>query len=83
MSAACNILAELNDVSEPPWYRLVRQNGWRRPRLRVHPAKPKIGLRTTHANEMWHRSIAHARSIDRAREMRSLESSGTRPFGVS
>ena len=27
---------------------------WRRPRLRVHPAKPKVGLRATHANEVWH-----------------------------
>ena len=25
-------------------YRLVRQNGWRRPRLRVRPAKPKTGF---------------------------------------
>jgi hypothetical protein len=39
-------------ASPSTWYRLVRQNGWRRPRLRVHPAKPKIGLRTTRADEM-------------------------------
>jgi len=32
----------------------VRKFGWRRPRLRVHPAKPKVGLRTTRADEMWH-----------------------------
>jgi hypothetical protein len=25
------------------WYRLVRERGWRRPRTRVHPAKPKDG----------------------------------------
>src|SRR5262249_9657696 len=51
------VLAQrLGRVGPPPspWSRLVRQHGWRRPRLRVHPAKPKIGLRTTHANEMWH-----------------------------
>jgi len=41
-------------ASPSTWYRLVRQHGWRRPRLRVHPAKPKIGLRTTRPNEMWH-----------------------------
>ena len=35
-------------------YHLVRKFGWRRPRLRVHPAKPKVGLRTTRADEMWH-----------------------------
>jgi putative transposase len=28
-------------------YALVRKYGWRRPRLRVHPAKPKVGIRTT------------------------------------
>ena len=41
-------------ASPSTWYRLVRKFGWRRPRLRVHPAKPKIGLRTTRADEMWH-----------------------------
>ena len=44
------VLAQrLGTVSASPstWYRLVRQYGWRRPRLRVHPAKPKVGLRTT------------------------------------
>jgi len=32
-------------ASPSTWYRLVRQNGWRRTRLRVHPAKPTVGLR--------------------------------------
>ena len=41
-------------ASPSTWYRLVRKFGWRRPRLRVHPAKPKVGLRTTRADEMWH-----------------------------
>ena len=41
-------------ASPSTWYRLVRTFGWRRPRLRVRPAKPKIGLRTTRADEMWH-----------------------------
>ena len=39
-------------ASPSTWYRFVRRNGWRR--LRVHPAKPKIGLRTTRGDEMWH-----------------------------
>jgi hypothetical protein len=35
----------LGRVSASPstWYRLVRQYGWRRPRVRVHPAKPEGG----------------------------------------
>ena len=36
------------------WYRLVRRHEWRRPRRRVHPSKPKIGIRTATANEIWH-----------------------------
>ena len=51
-------------ASPSTWYRLVRQNGWRRPRLRVHPAKPKTGLRTTHANEMWHIDTTVIRLLD-------------------
>jgi hypothetical protein len=51
-------------ASPSTWYRLVQQHGWRRPRLRVHPAKPKIGLRTTRANEMWHMDTTVIRLLD-------------------
>jgi putative transposase len=54
-------------ASPSTWYRLARQNGWRRPRLRVHPAKPKTGLRTTHANEMWHIDTTVIRPLDGTR----------------
>jgi putative transposase len=54
-------------VSPSTWYRLVRQNGWRRPRLRVHPAKPKIGLRTTRADETWHIDTTVIRLLDGTR----------------
>src|SRR5262245_23625872 len=54
-------------ASPSTWYRLVRQRGWRRPRLRVHPAKPKIGLRTTRANEMWHIDTTVIRLLDGTR----------------
>src|SRR6202521_3782683 len=47
--------------------RLVRQNGWRRPRLRAHPAKPKIGLRTSRADEMWHIDTTVIRLLDGTR----------------
>ena len=52
-------------ASPSTWYRLVRQYGWRRPRLRVHPAKPKMGVRTTRANEMWHIDTTVIRLLDR------------------
>jgi putative transposase len=48
-------------------YCLVRKYGWRPPRLRVHPAKPKIGLRTTRANEMWHIDTTVIRLLDGTR----------------
>src|SRR5262245_43907536 len=54
-------------ASPSTWYRLVRQNGWLRPRLRVHPAKPKIGLRTTRADEMWHIDTTVIRLLDGTR----------------
>jgi len=54
-------------ASPSTWYRLVRQYGWRRPRLRVHPAKPKIGLRTTRADEMWHIDTTVIRLLDGTR----------------
>ena len=54
-------------ASPSTWYRLVRQHGWRRPRLRVHPAKPKVGLRTTRADEMWHIDTTVIRLLDGTR----------------
>jgi len=41
-------------ASPTTWSRLVRERGWRRPRQRVHPEKPKVGLRTTRPDEAWH-----------------------------
>jgi putative transposase len=54
-------------ASPSTWYHLVRKHGWRRPRLRVHPAKPKIGLRTTRVNEMWHIDTTVIRLLDGSR----------------
>jgi putative transposase len=51
-------------ASPSTWYHLVRKFGWRRPRLRVHPAKPKVGLRTTRADEMWHIDTTVIRLLD-------------------
>ena len=51
-------------ASPSTWYQLVRKFGWRRPRLRLHPAKPKVGLRTTRADEMWHIDTTVIRLLD-------------------
>jgi len=32
---------------------MIRERGWKRPRRRVHAAKPKEGLRATRPNEYW------------------------------
>ncbi len=54
-------------ASPSTWYHLVQKYGWRRPRLRVHPAQPKIGLRTTRADEMWHIDTTVIRLLDGTR----------------
>jgi transposase-like protein len=54
-------------ASPSTWYHLVRKFGWRRPRLRLHPAKPKVGLRTTRANETWHIDTTVIRLLDGSR----------------
>jgi putative transposase len=54
-------------ASPSTWYSLVRKFGWRRPRLRVHPVKPKVGLRTTGPDEMWHIDTTVIRLLDGTR----------------
>jgi putative transposase len=47
--------------------RFVRKCSWRRPRLRVHPVKPKVGLRTSRADDMWHIDTTVIRLLDGTR----------------
>jgi transposase InsO family protein len=49
------------------WYRLVRLHKWRRPRRRIHPAKPKVGIRASAPNEIWHIDTAVIRLLDGTR----------------
>jgi putative transposase len=51
-------------ASPSTWYTLIHRFGWRRPRLRVHPAKPKVGLRTTQPNQAWHIDTTVIRLLD-------------------
>jgi transposase InsO family protein len=41
-------------ASPSTWYRLIRIHKWRRSRHRVHPAKPKVGIRASSVNDIWH-----------------------------
>jgi putative transposase len=54
-------------ASASTWYRLVRQYRWRRPRHRVHPAKPKVGVRAALPNEIWHIDTTLIRLLDGSR----------------
>jgi transposase InsO family protein len=54
-------------ASPSTWYRLIRDHQWRRPRQRVHPAKPKIGIRASHPNEIWHIDTTLVRLLDGSR----------------
>jgi len=51
-------------ASATTWRRLVREHGWRRPRLRVHPSKPKVGIRAERPNEIWHIDTTVIRLVD-------------------
>jgi putative transposase len=41
-------------ASASTWAKLVRERGWRRPRQRIHPPKPTVGVRASQPNEIWH-----------------------------
>ena len=41
-------------ASTSTWRRLIREKGWIRPRKRLYPEKPKIGIRASAPNEIWH-----------------------------
>ena len=54
-------------ASPSTWSRLVREGGWRRPRRRVYPAKPKVGIRAYAPNELWHIDVTIIRLLDGTR----------------
>jgi putative transposase len=51
-------------ASATTWAKLVRQRGWRRPRRRVYPEKPKTGIRATKPNEYWHIDVTVIQLLD-------------------
>ncbi|MDB4680133.1 DDE-type integrase/transposase/recombinase [Planctomycetaceae bacterium] len=54
-------------ASSSTWYRLVRIHKWRRLRQRVHPAKPKVGIRAAQVNEIWHVDTSLIRLVNGSR----------------
>jgi len=51
-------------TSAATWRRVVRERGWRRPRLRIHPPKPTVGIRATKPNKLWHIDVSIIKLLD-------------------
>ena len=54
-------------ASPSTWYRLARKLAWGRPRRRLYPAKPKIGIRASTPGELLHLDVTIIRLLDGAR----------------
>ena len=46
------------------WYKLVRERGWRRPRTRLYPTKPKKGVRVSELDGVWHVDTTIIKLVD-------------------
>jgi transposase InsO family protein len=54
-------------ASPSTWYALVRRKGWRRPRKRLYPAKPKVGARAVAPGELVHLDVTIIKLLDGTR----------------
>jgi transposase InsO family protein len=54
-------------ASPSTWYRFARNSGWKRPRSRVYPAKPKIGIRAKTPGELLHLDVTTIKLLDGTR----------------
>jgi putative transposase len=54
-------------ASPTTWYRLIRRRGWRRPRTRVYPPKPKVGVRAMAPGELLHLDVTIIKLLDGTR----------------
>ena len=46
------------------WAKLIREKGWGRPRMRLHPPQPKLGFRAAAPNEAWHIDVTIIKLLD-------------------
>jgi transposase InsO family protein len=51
-------------ASAATWSRTIRDKGWMRPRLRVHPKSNKLGVRATAVGERLHVDVTVIRLLD-------------------
>ena len=54
-------------ASPSTWYSLVRRKGWRRPRKRLYPPKPKVGAQSIAPGELVHFDVTITRLLDGTR----------------
>jgi len=54
-------------ASPTSWSRLIRRLGLKRPRYRVHPLKPRVGIRASAPLEIWHLDVTVIRLLDGTR----------------
>jgi transposase InsO family protein len=54
-------------ASPSTWYRMARRLAWGRPRRRVYPAKPKVGVRASAPGELLHLDVTIVRLLDGTR----------------
>jgi len=54
-------------ASPSTWYALVRRKGWRRPRKRLYPTKPKVGARAIAPGELLHLDVTIIKLLDGTR----------------
>ncbi len=54
-------------ASATTWLRRIAAYGWRRPRRRIYPVRPRIGLRAARPNEYWHIDTTIFRLLDGTR----------------
>lgn len=54
-------------ASPSTWYRMAKKFAWQRPRRRVYPAKPKIGIRAGAPGDLLHLDVTIIRLLDGTR----------------
>jgi hypothetical protein len=52
-------------LSPSTWGKLIRKYGWNRPLKRIHPPKPRIGIRVSRPNQYWHIDVSILRLPNR------------------
>ncbi len=54
-------------ASATTWWRMVRERGWCRPRRRIYPAKPTLGVRASQSDDLWHVDLTIIKLLDGTR----------------